>query len=117
MLHLIEVNYFGMNRQETKLKGLSEFRFGSMIFFFRFAGISLKKKRISAIYTVYIAIVIICSCSTYIGMLVDVYIHWDELGRAMKSMRALIPFTNVVWTFLYCRYVTSMAVISADLKL
>jgi len=92
-----------MNRQEPKLKGLSEFRFGSMILFFRFAGISLKKKRISAIYTLYMIIVIICSCSTYIGMLVDVYIHRDDLGRAMKIMRVLIPVTNIIWIFSYCR--------------
>jgi len=92
-----------MNRQEPKLKGLSEFRFGSMIFFFRFAGISLKKKRISAIYTVYMVIAIICSCITFIGMFVDVYIHWDDLGRAMKTMRVLIPFTNGMWIFLNCR--------------
>ena len=92
-----------MNRQETKLKGLSEFRFVSMIFLLRFGGISLKVKRTSAIYTVYMVTVVTCSCSTYIGMLVDVYIHRDDLGRAMKTLRVLIPFTNVMWIFLYCR--------------
>jgi len=41
VLHLIQVRYFNMNRKEPKLKGLSESRFGSMIFFLRMAGIPL----------------------------------------------------------------------------
>ena len=92
-----------MNRQETKLKGLSELRFGSIIFLFRMAGIPLKMKKVPAIYAVYLIIVIICSCSTYIGMLFHVYIHRDDLGRAMTSVRALFPVTNVMWVFSYCR--------------
>ena len=35
VLFLIAVYYFLMNIQETKLKGLSESRFGSMIFILR----------------------------------------------------------------------------------
>jgi hypothetical protein len=92
-----------MKRKETKLNGLSEIRFGSMIFLFRMAGIPLKIKKISTFYSVYMITEIICSCSTYIGMFFDVYIHWDDLGRAMTSMRMLIPFTNVMWVFLNCR--------------
>jgi len=117
VLHLIEVHYLNMNRQETKLKRVSELRFGSVIFLFRFAGISLKMMKTSAIYNVYIITVILCSCSTYIGMLVDAYIHRDNLGRAMTTIRMLIPFTNTMWIFLYCRYVTSMGVTFADSKL
>jgi len=92
-----------MNRQKPELKGKSELRFGSMIFLFRFAGISLKMKKTSAIYTVYMIIAFICGCSTYIGMLVDVYIHRDDLGRAMTSTRILIPVTNAMWIFSYCK--------------
>jgi hypothetical protein len=103
VLRHIAVHYFNMNRQETKLKGLSDIRFGSMIFVFRMAGIPLKLKQVPTIYAVYMMTMIICSCSTYIGILVDVYIHWDDLGRAMTTMRALIPFTNMMWTFSYCR--------------
>ena len=92
-----------MNRQEPKLKGLSELRFGSMIFLFRMAGIPLKMKKVPTIYAVYMIIVIICSCSTFIGMLVHVYIHRDDLGRSMTSVRALFPVTNVMWIFSYCK--------------
>jgi hypothetical protein len=74
-----------------------------MIFLFRIAGIPLRIKKIPTIYAAYMITVIICSCSTYIGMFVDVYMHWDDLGRAMTSMRALIPYTNVIWIFLYYR--------------
>jgi len=103
VLHIIEVHYLNMNRQETKLKRVSELRFGSVIFLFRFSGISLKMKKTSAIYAVYIITVIICSCSSCIGMLVDAYIHRDDLGRVMTTLRVLIPVTNTVWIFSYCR--------------
>ena len=92
-----------MNRKDLELKGLSEIRFSSMIFLFRMAGIPLKMKQVPTIYAAYMITVIICSCSTYIGMLVDVYIHWDDLGRAMTTLRVLIPLTNVMWTFSYCK--------------
>jgi len=92
-----------MNRQEKKLKGMSEIRFSSMIFLFRMAGIPLKMKKVSTIYSVYMVTVITCSFSTYIGMFLDVYMHWDDLGRAMTTMRVLIPVTNIMWIFLYCR--------------
>jgi hypothetical protein len=92
-----------MNMQETKLKGLSESRFGSMIFLLRMAGIPLKMKKIKPIYAIYVVTVTICSCSTFIGMFVDAYIHRDDLGRAMTTIRALISITNVMWIFLYTR--------------
>jgi hypothetical protein len=103
VLLLIAVHYFNMNRKEPKLKGLSEIRFGSIIFLFRMTGIPLKMKKMSIIYAVYMITVIICSFSTFIGTFVDVYIHWDDLGRAMTTMRMLIPFTNDIWIYFYCR--------------
>ena len=92
-----------MKREETKLKGLSECRFHSMIFLFRLAGVPLQIKKISTIYAIYMITVIICASTTYLGMCVDVYIHRDDLGRAMTTIRMLIPFTNVMWIFWYCR--------------
>jgi hypothetical protein len=92
-----------MKRVEPKLKGLSKCRFRSMIFLFRLAGVPLKIKKISPIYAIYILTLIICASTTYLGMCVDVYIHRDDLGRAMTAMRMLIPFTNVMWIFTICR--------------
>jgi len=92
-----------MNRKGTKLKGLSESRFGSMIFLFKIAGIPIQMKKISTIYGVYMIATITCTFSTFIGMFVDAYIHREDLGRAMTSMRGLIPFTNVMWIYSYCR--------------
>ena len=108
---------FHMNTKEPKIKGLSEIRFGSMIFLFRMAGIPLKVKKISTIYFVYMITVIICSCIMFTGMFVDVYVHWDDLRRAMTTMRILIPFTNVMWVFWYCRYVTALAVTFASITI
>jgi len=103
VLFLIEVNRFEMNRKRTKLIGLSESRFGSMIFLFKIAGIPIQLKKISTIYGVYMITIITCTFSTFIGMFIDVYIHRENLGRAMTSMRGLIPFTNVMWIYSYCR--------------
>jgi hypothetical protein len=103
VLFLIVVHYFNMYIQETKLKGLSESRFGSMIFLFRMGGIPLKIKKLKPIYSVYMVTVTIFSFSTFIGMSADVYIHKDELGRAMTSIRALFSMTNVMWIFSHCR--------------
>jgi len=103
VLLLNDVHYFNMNRQEPKVKELSEIRFRSMIFLFRLAGIPLKMKKVSTIYAAYMMAVIICSCSTYIGVLVYVCLHRDDLGRTMTTLRVLIPITNVMWIFSYCR--------------
>jgi len=103
LLRLIAVHYFKMNTAEPKIKGLSDIRFGSIIFLFRLAGIPVKVKKISAIYVVYMITVIICSCSMFIGMFADVYVHWDDLGSAMTSIRALFPLTNVMWIYSCCR--------------
>ena len=92
-----------MNKEGTKLKGLSESRFGSMILLFKIAGIPVQMKKISTIYGVYMLTNIICTFSTYIGMFVDVYIHRDDLRLAMTTMRILIPFTNIMWIYSNCR--------------
>jgi len=92
-----------MNTAEPKRKGLSDIRFASIIFLCRLAGIPVKMKKISNIYAVYMITLITCSSITFIGMYADVNVHWDNLGRAMTSMRVLFSFTNVMWIFSYCR--------------
>ena len=92
-----------MNTAEPKVKGLSDIRFASIIFLCRLAGIPVKMKKISTIYDVYMITVIICSSSTFIGTFADVNVHWDYLGHAMKTMRALFTFMNAMWIFSYCR--------------
>jgi len=103
LLRLIAVHYFIMNTAEPKVKGPSDIRFASIIFLFRLAGIPVKAKKISTIYVAYMITVIICSFSTFIGMFADVYVHWDDLGSAMTSIRVIFPFTNVMWIFSCCR--------------
>jgi hypothetical protein len=92
-----------MNAEEVTLNGLSESRFDSIIFLLRMTGIPFKMKKMSTIYAFYMTTVTICSYSTLIGMSVDVYIHREDLGLAMTTMRALIGFTNCMWIFSYCR--------------
>ena len=94
-----------MESENIKLKTLTERRFGSIILLFRLAGIPFRKKKISIIYSIYMITVIICASTTYLGMLADVYVHRNNLGRAMTNTRVLIPLTNVMWIYIYCRYV------------
>jgi hypothetical protein len=88
---------------ETKVKGLSEIRFRWIIFFLRLAGISLKMEKMSTIYFIYMITVTICTCSTFLGMFVDVYIHRDDLGHAMTNIRVSIGMTSLVWIYFSCR--------------
>jgi hypothetical protein len=88
----------------------SDRRFGFIIFLFRLAGIPFHIKKISIIYATYMRTVIICASLSYLGMFVDVYIHRDDLGRAMTTMRVLIPVTNVMWLYTYCRYVRTLII-------
>jgi hypothetical protein len=92
-----------MDRKQPKLKGLSDSRFGSMIFLLRMAGIPLKVNKMFTIYAIYMVTVTICTCSTLIGMSVDVYIHRGDLVIATTTMPVLISFMNVMWVFSTCR--------------
>ena len=92
-----------MEREETKVKGLSEIRFRWIIFFLRLAGIPFKMKKMSTLYAIYMITVIICTYSTLIGMFVDVYIHRDDLSRVMTNIRILTGMTSLVWSYFFCR--------------
>jgi len=99
-----------MESKEIKIKNLSESRFGLVISLFRLGGIPFKMKEISTTYAIYMHTLIICGCTTYLGVLVEMYIHRDELGRAMTNMRVLIPMTDVIWIYTYCRYVRTLEI-------
>jgi hypothetical protein len=99
-----------MESGEPKLKKLSKSRFGSIIFLLRFGGIPFKMRKVPTIYAIYMRTVIICSCATILGMLADVYVYWDHLGRAMTNIRVLIPFADALWIYVYCRYVRTVAI-------
>jgi hypothetical protein len=92
-----------MDIQESKLKGLSECRFGSMIYLVRMAGIPLKMKNLKPIYILYMVTVTIFSFSTFIAVSVDAFIHRNDLRRAMTTIRVLLSITNVMWIFSYFR--------------
>jgi len=100
-----------MESDGTKMKSPSERRFGSIIFLLRLAGIPFQMKKISTIYAIYMTTLIFCGFTTYIGLLFDGYVHLDDLERTMTSMRMLIPFTNIMWLYTYCRYVRTLTII------
>jgi len=94
-----------MKTEEQKIKKLLHSRFSSIIFLLRLAGIPLKMKTISTIYAIYMITAIFCTCTTVLGMFVDVCTKRDNLEHAMKNIRMLIPTVNNWWIYAYARYV------------
>jgi hypothetical protein len=92
-----------MDNELSKVKAPANTRFGSTVFLLRLAGIPFKMKKMSTIYAMYMITVISCTCITFVGMFVDVYIHRDDFGHAMTNIRMSIGFTNTMWLFFYCR--------------
>ena len=92
-----------MESADTKMKSLSERRFGLIIFLLRSGGIPFKMKKISTIYTVYMTTLIVCGYATYIGLLLDGYIYLDNLELVMTTIRVLGPMTNIMWLHTYYR--------------
>jgi hypothetical protein len=92
-----------MDNELPKVKEVSNDRFRSIIFLLRLAGIPFKMKKMSTIYAIYMITAISCSCTTFVGMFVDVYIHRDGLLHAMSNIRAAIGVTNSLWLLFYCR--------------
>jgi len=92
-----------MEREETKIQMLSEIRFSNIIFFLRLAGIPFKMKKMSTVFVIYMITVTVCNCSTFLGMCVDVYIHRDDLGHVMTTIRALTALANVLWIYFSCK--------------
>jgi len=92
-----------MDNEVTKVNGQSNSRFGSIIFLLRLAGIPLKMKKMSTLYAIYMITVISCSCTTFVGMFVDVYIHRNDLGHVMTNIRVSIGFSNALCIYFYCR--------------
>ena len=85
------------------MNSLSERRFCFIVFLLRSAGIPFQMKKISTIYSVYMTTVIICGFATYIGLLLDGYVHLEDLERTMSSMRVFSPATNMMLLCTYCR--------------
>jgi len=99
-----------MESDGTKMNSLSERRFSSIIFLLRLTVIPFQLKKISTIYSIYMTTLIFCVFTTYVGLLFDRYVHLDDLGRAMTAMFVLILFTNIMWLYTYCRYVTTLTI-------
>jgi len=83
--------------------GLSEIRFSWVIFFLRLGGIPFKMKKISTLYAIYMKTMIIGTCSTFLGMFVDVYIHRDDLNHIMTTIQALTSMASILWIYFSCR--------------
>ena len=98
-------HYFYMKTEEQKTKRLLHSRFSSIIFLLRLAGIPLKMKKSSNIWSIYMITANLSTYTTLLGMFVDVCIHRDDLGHIMKNIRVLIAMVNNWWIYAYARYV------------
>jgi hypothetical protein len=89
------------NKKQTETQ--AENYFNVIVFFFRFAGVPFNMKQISIIYHIYILATVISSCTTFVGMLADVYLHIDDVGHVVTNMRVLISLMDVLFIYFYCR--------------
>jgi hypothetical protein len=89
-----------MEREETKVKGLSEIRFRSVIFLLRLGGIPFKMKEMSPVYVIYMLAVVISTCSTFLGLFVDVYINRGNLGHVVTTIRVLTGTAIALWIYI-----------------
>ena len=92
-----------MNNEVPNVKGLANNRFGSIIFLLRLAGIPFQMNKMSPLYAIYMITAITCTCTTFVGMFVDAYVHRDDLRHVMTNIRVSFGFTNALWMFFYCR--------------
>jgi hypothetical protein len=92
-----------MDIEKQKLKRLPHNCFKLIVFFFRLAGVPFKMNKMTTIYAIYMVTVIFCTSSTFIGLILDVYTHRDDLGHIIRSMRVLIPIVNDLIIYFYCR--------------
>ena len=99
-----------MERTGTKINSLSERRFSLIVFLLRLGGIPFQMKKISTVYAVYIETLIFCGFTSCVGMLFDVYVHRNDLGHAMTTIRFLIPYMNALWIYIYFRYVRTLTI-------
>jgi len=88
----------------------SDRRFGFIILIFRLGGIPFHIKKMSIIYDIYMKTAIICASTSYLGMFVDVYVHRDDLARAMTNIRILITVTDIMWLYTCVRYVRTLTI-------
>jgi hypothetical protein len=99
-----------MESEGTKINRLSERHFGSITFLLRLGGIPFRMKKISTIYTIYMTTLIFCGFANFVGMLLDGCVHWDDLGRAITSLRVFVSLLSVIWLYAYCRYVRTLPI-------
>ena len=92
-----------MKRIGSQMESLSEIRFSSVVLLFRIAGIPLKIKKMSTLYTIYMITVIFCTGTTFVGMIADVYVHRDNLRHTVTNIRVSITATNMICIWCYCR--------------
>ena len=92
-----------MKIKGPQMESLSESRFGSVVLLFKIAGIPLKIKKISTLYTIYMITAIFCTSTSFVGMIADVYVHRDNLRHVVTNIRVSIGSSNFVWVWCYCR--------------
>jgi hypothetical protein len=92
-----------MEIEGQKVKKHSDNYLNFIVIFFRIAGYPFKMNKLSAIYAVYMITLIFCTCSTFIGIAANVYLHRDDLEHIMTSLRVLMPHMNGMVIYVYCR--------------
>jgi hypothetical protein len=86
--------------------GLSQRRFGTILFLFKLAGIPLGSYSVSRVRNVYNATLALCHYFTYVSCVMDVYVNRSNLEELVKSIRLCLSMTFVTTLDLFFRYLT-----------
>jgi hypothetical protein len=92
--------------REQHESGLSQRRFGTILFLFKLAGIPLGTHPVPRIQIVYNITIALCHYFTYVSCVMDIYVNRNNLEELVKSIRLGLSMTFVTVLDLFFRYLT-----------
>jgi hypothetical protein len=85
-----------MKSDNLRESGLTQRRFGTILFFFKMAGIPLTTRPVSRAQSVYNITTAVCMYLTCASCFMDIYVGRDDYAELMKSIRLCLSVTVVV---------------------
>jgi len=82
---------------------LHESRFKILLFIFRLSGLPIKLKRVSRIYAVYSATIMVCFYITTVCLFMETFVHRRQLDYVMKKLRLFLAFAVALWMHISIR--------------
>ena len=81
-------------------------RYMASLYILRLGGISLNIKSLSKFNTLYNAACVVCAYITLFCVIMDAFVHRDDLVQVLKKLPVILGISLVVWIHFCLRYVT-----------